>query len=161
MSAEAENESTEYYERQQQAKMDALVHALLGEALYGLEASCIAISVIPLDYTGTAKCVIGVRDAVSDKPNQVATLTASHGHEITELLRLNLEMQAILFAMLQSGCKNRLSALSRERHQNDLAIIQVQRDDQASCKEIEKQSHEQTSAGKKTSNEATGSAKNN
>ncbi len=161
MSAEAENESTEYYERQQQAKMDALVHALLGEALYGLEASCIAISIIPLDYTSTAKCVIGVRDAVSDKTNQVATLTASHGHEITELLRLNLEMQARLFAMLQSGCKNRLSALSRERHQNDLAIIQVQRDDQSSCKEIEKQSHEQTSAGKKTSNEATGSAKNN
>lgn len=161
MSTEAEDESTEYYMRQRQAKIDEVVNGLLREALYGLEASCVAISIIPLDYTSEASCIIGVRDAVSDKTNQVASLTAAHGHEITELLRLSLETQARLFAMLQHGCKNRLSALSRERHQIDLAAIQAQRDDQASRKEIEKQNHEQTSAGKETSSEATGNTKNN
>lgn len=137
---------------------DKLVDAVLKEAIYGLDASCVAISVIPLDYTKVARCMIGVRDAnVSGNCSQikpVTTLTSLHSHEIVDLLRLLLDTQQRLFAMLQHGCRYKLSELSKEQHSCELATAQELR------KEIEKK-HEQARAGEQANAKTESSAKNN
>jgi hypothetical protein len=135
---------------------DKLIDAVLKEAIYGLDASCVAISVIPLDYTKVARCMIGVRDAnlSGGQIKPVTTLTSFHSHEIVELLRLLLDMQQRLFAMLQHGCRYKLSELAKEQHSCELATAQELR------KEIEKK-HEQARAGEQTNAKTESSSKNN
>jgi hypothetical protein len=135
---------------------DKFIDSLLGDAIYGLDASCIAISVIPLDYTQVARCIIGVRDAnvSGSQVKPVTTLTSLHSHEIIELLRLLLDTQPKLFSMLQHGCRQRLSELTKEQHKCELATAQELR------KEVEKK-HEQARTGEQTHAKTESRAKNN